>query len=252
MPLYKTEAVVIRRRPLGESDHILTLLTLDHGKLDAVAKGSRKPAAGLTGKVELFTHLRALLATGRSLDVVSQVEMLHLHAALRADLIRYAFGTYLLELFDVSLEHRDLQPAVFRLLGGALTALERTVAAEALTRWVEMRLLQQLGYGPEVSCCVACRRTAAHWRYSPRLGGVLCDRCLAHDGEAVPLSEAAAAVLQAMACNPSGALARQPWPASVAKEVELTLRRHAEYRLGRRMRSRGATAELAALGAAGR
>lgn len=252
MPLYKTEALVIRRRPLGEADHILTLLTPDHGKLDAVAKGSRKPAAGLTGKVELFTHLRALLATGRSLDVVSQVEVIHPHAAMRGDLVRYAYGSYLLELFDLALDHRAPHPGVFRLLRAALEALERAPAAEHLVRYVEMRFLQQLGYAPQVGFCVHCRKSAAHWRYSPRLGGLLCDACRTQDPEAAALSASAVEALQALAGAPSSAVARRPLAPPLAREVEMILRRHLEYRLDRRLRSSGSMADLAGAGGAAR
>ena len=42
MPLYQDEGVVLRTAKLGEADRILTLLTRDHGKVRAVAKGVRR------------------------------------------------------------------------------------------------------------------------------------------------------------------------------------------------------------------
>ena len=42
MPLYRDEGVVLRTAKLGEADRIITLLTREHGKIRAVAKGVRR------------------------------------------------------------------------------------------------------------------------------------------------------------------------------------------------------------------
>ena len=42
MAVYKANALVLRRIPLGEKDKIVTLYTREYGKLAAVAKGSRR------------------------------------------------------------------------------------------------------------------------------------------------------------------------------------------------------------------
>ena len=43
--VYKTEAIVLRQRKLGEADKIVTLFTPNYGKLDSVAKGARRTMA---------------------------------------------------------------------------------------------------------------------------------------------------------------------------------------------------------------
>lgn len=88
MGLYKIEAVVLRRRNLGEADRLVTVLSRDRGKLVLVARGARRPRSRLGGRLEPPTRFRALVAEGRTLDVVSQVEVLDAHAALRNDLER--------------------------------------------------------------------------------------------------------------------------------------------------------------------
>ncbi|MGH2469188.1 MAG: DNA repair protein RecO, partial [Chloroflexota bacterium] len=74
--LYATEAVVLERRDFGEADRLLTLYTPVRGKVRAIAKGSRRTTSRLAGHVELFTHTRVLLASGRNLDIVTQCELL--------------------------------------------------------------------------------------------------------------------------------------------------------------------------------
>ena len=45
--LYRVEAIVIRRRDWDEADRLLTLFTREQGKIQAVAKGARKPTSRL-------------------------------------------------------------------------------------------------------------------------------------------------------------------------------------------------------------
>jgi len=44
------------------ADRVVTLFTREFGRLSAAAKGARKPKSRFAGRLELFTHLRALLA----------------------------------------------------------------------------------------------------------------------------------------------------------------------------------------------
>ena len=69
---YRTPAIILKRFDLGEADRLLTILTPQYGKLEAVAKGARKLTSHKTGHVELFTRADMLLNLGRELDVVNQ------------------------------------------------------------------------------------------------------------------------------------------------------------------------------------
>ena len=66
MPLYQDEGVVLRTAKLGEADRILTLLTRDHGKVRAVAKGVRRTKSRFGGRLEPFMRVALLIAEGRS------------------------------------------------------------------------------------------------------------------------------------------------------------------------------------------
>ena len=82
MGVYKAEGVVLRRRVLGEADRVITFYTREHGKVDAAARGVRRGTSRLAGRLEPFTHLRLLLAHGRTLDVVAQAEVVAALAAV--------------------------------------------------------------------------------------------------------------------------------------------------------------------------
>ena len=55
MPLYRDEAIVLRTQKLGEADRIVTLLTRQHGKVRAVAKGVRRTTSRFGARLEPFS-----------------------------------------------------------------------------------------------------------------------------------------------------------------------------------------------------
>ncbi|MDD5191431.1 MAG: DNA repair protein RecO, partial [Dehalococcoidales bacterium] len=63
---YRTSGVIIRKTKLGEADRILTIYTPDLGKMDAVAKGVRRPKSKMAGHLELLTYSQINLARGRN------------------------------------------------------------------------------------------------------------------------------------------------------------------------------------------
>ena len=52
--LYRDEGVVLRTQKLGEADRIITLLTREHGRVRAVAKGVRRTSSRFGARLEPF------------------------------------------------------------------------------------------------------------------------------------------------------------------------------------------------------
>ena len=62
----KTEAVVLRSIRYGEADRILHLYSAARGRVNAIAKGVRKPRSRFGGRLEPFFRLDLVLHEGRS------------------------------------------------------------------------------------------------------------------------------------------------------------------------------------------
>ena len=156
--LYKTEAIVLRQRKLGEADRILTLHTPAYGKLDAKAKGVRKTTSRMSGHLQPLSRCMVQLARGRtSLDVIAGCDTLESFQALREDLDRLSRALYAAELADRFLAERVESMATYRLLLDTLRRLQDGNADTAL-RYYEMRLLEQSGFRPELERCLGCER----------------------------------------------------------------------------------------------
>ena len=250
MPAYTMDAFVLRRRHFGETDNILTLYSRDGGRFSAIAKGARKAISRLSGATEVLTLTRFGLATGKSLEIVTQVEVQDSFNSLRQDLVRLAHGLYLADLLDHSVEDHAPNPLLFDLFHAALSLTGTLKPPEAAARWFEVRLLRDLGYAPNFFACAVCREPVPgpfgvrdRFGLSVHLGGALCPRHArpATNEDHSGLSYDALTLLQALDApeqETGEALAALPLPdAKSLSESRLALRRSLRVRLERDLKS---------------
>jgi len=89
---YQTEAIIIKKVKLGEADRILTLYTPGYGKIEAVAKGVRRPKSKMAGHLELLTCSQIRLARGRNLDTIIGSQTIDSFMTLKNDLLLTSSG----------------------------------------------------------------------------------------------------------------------------------------------------------------
>jgi len=237
---YVTDAIVLSRFDLGEADRVLTLITPEHGKLKAIAKGIRRPTSRLGGSLEPFAELNIALARGRTFDVVTEVRVGHAWLRLRDNLESAATAWYLAEMADRSLEERHEARELYALLRRAYELLDAEMAPGRVARWYEMHLADELGQRPEVDRCVECDRTleaTETFRWVPPLGGVICGRCPGPPSERTALSLDALKLLKAYQRLDIEAIAALRIPDVVEGEVEAAMRDFMRIALERDPRS---------------
>jgi len=240
MPTYQADAIVLRRLDYGEADRILTLLTREHGKLAAIAKGARKSKTRMGSSLDLFGRSQMMLAKGANLDVVAQVERRGDVRHISGDLERTAYACLVAEVVDKVLEDRHPVDDIFDLVVvtlGRMNAPERLPRADSA--WFVMRMLDLLGYMPQLHACASCGNAlpeAASW-FSPLLGGVLCAACADHNQSGSPLSINALKVLRLMAADEADLFDRLRVTRELLAEIEQALDAQLEYHLDRRLKS---------------
>src|SRR5215470_9497281 len=122
---YRDDGVVLRTQKLGEADRIVTLLTRQNGRVRAVAKGVRRTKSRFGARLEPFTHVDVMIHNGRSLDIITQAEVIRAYGTpLVSDYPKYTAGTAMLETAE-RFTPVEKEPAIrqFLLLIGGLRAL---------------------------------------------------------------------------------------------------------------------------------
>jgi DNA repair protein RecO (recombination protein O) len=177
---FRVDAVVLRHSDYGEADRLLTLYTRQLGKTRAVAKGARKIASRKAGHIEPFTHVKLQLAQGRDMLILTQADTVDAYQPLREDLILTSHASYVIELLDrFTYQDETENSAIFNLLTATLARLASKSDTWLVIRYYEMRLLDHLGFRPQLFECANCRREILpeDQFFSFSAGGVICPRC---------------------------------------------------------------------------
>jgi DNA repair protein RecO (recombination protein O) len=235
--LYRAQCIVLKRMDLGEADRILTLYSRQHGKLRAVAKGVRRATSRSAGHLEPFTLTDVLLAAGRELDVISQADTLESFRAIREDLELTTHAYYLVEVVDLLTEDRMENSAVFDVLVESLRQLPHAPDVRFVLIVFHLKLMDALGYRPELRECVACRSEIEPERnqFSAVVGGILCPACGPTEATARMITTPALKLLRYLQLTQGERVVNVP--PHVAREAEAILRDYAEHIVERRLRT---------------
>lgn len=188
MSTYRDVGVVLRTQKLGEADRIITMLTRGRGVIRVAGKGVRKTSSRFGARLEPFMHVEFQCAVGRTLDIVTQVEIVHAFTRdLGSDYSAYTAGTAMLETAERIVADTE-EPSVqqYQLLVSALLALtERRQPPSALMDSYQLRALAIAGYAPSFDGCARCGADVTCRYFHVPSGGLLCDDCRV-PGSAVP------------------------------------------------------------------
>src|SRR6185295_5720012 len=146
MPLYTTDALILRTYKLGESDRIVVFLTRDRGKKRGVAKNARQSRRRFGGALEPLTYGRVGYVERERRDLVrlEYVEPVRSPmAAVQGEALGYA--EYFAELIDEWSPEADPNETLFRLGASMVDAMAAGVPIEPLARYFEYWLLRLQG-----------------------------------------------------------------------------------------------------------
>jgi DNA repair protein RecO (recombination protein O) len=146
MPLYTTDALILRTYKLGESDRIVVFLTRDRGKKRGVAKNARQSRRRFGGALEPMTVGRVGYVERERRELVRLEYVEPVRSPLSAQMIE-ALGHvgYFAELLDEWAQDNDPNEPLFRLGASIIEALAGGAPIDPLARYFEYWLLRLQG-----------------------------------------------------------------------------------------------------------
>ena len=236
---FKTEGVVLRSIRYGEADRILHLYTAERGRVNAIAKGSRRPRSRFGGRLEPFFRLDLMLHEGRSeLCTVTGAATVDGYPGLRAhgpalDAAARACDA-MLRLLDAAEPNRPAYNLLCRYLAlldaGAGGSPDADLSARAVGLAFRLKLALAAGFSPELASCARCGEREGIAAFSGSAGGVVCSSC---EGGGFPLSHEAHEFMVTALGRPIAELPRAPERAlrQVERAIAETLAHHAHVHL---------------------
>jgi DNA repair protein RecO (recombination protein O) len=236
---YQTEAIIIKKTKLGEADRILTLYTPDHGKIQAVARGVRRPKSKMAGHLELLTHSKVSLARGRNLDIITGSQTIDSFLPLKTNLVLTSYGLYIIELVNQFTPDQSEDEALFLLLLETLTNLCTSDNLDLLLRYFELKMLEMTGYRPQLHECVSCHQPLAPLvnSFCAGVGGMLCPLCALKQPFSFEVSVNTLKVMRFIQDNNFTAVSRLKINSSLSRELENLTRHYLRYLLEREVKS---------------
>lgn len=172
-----TMALVLRVSDYNERDALLTLLTRDHGKITAKARGLRRKNSPLAAPCQLLSLCEVTLFEYRGMYTINEAHPIELFTPLRRDLVKLSLGSYFAQVSEVisqeDVPNRELQSLVLN----CLYALSVMDLPEDLIKSVfELRIACIAGYTPDLYGCL-CGVGIVSTYFDLSGGCLLCDHC---------------------------------------------------------------------------
>lgn len=190
MELLKTDGVVLKRTGVGDNDVILTIFTAEKGVLQASARGVKNMKSRLAAGCALFTYGEFILAPGKGMYYVRSCTPKESFYNLATNIERLAFATYIADLTCYCIREEGADTRLMSLLLNTFYLFANSQRELRLVKCAyELKLLNYIGFAPELSGCVRCGDVAQVDYLSPSAGGLLCPSCRTPSDKARPLSE---------------------------------------------------------------
>ena len=135
MPTIKDDAIVLRLVDWSETSQIAVLLTREHGKISATAKGAKRQTpsimAKFSGGLELLAGGEAMLLTkpGRDLANLIEWDLRQGHWHIRRSLRAFELAMFAVDLTHHMLHDHDPHPQTYAALAEALGVLGAAASA---------------------------------------------------------------------------------------------------------------------------
>lgn len=187
---YKAVGINLKSSPLGESDRLLTILTVEYGIVRAIAPGARQHQSTLRGRSELFVENELLLYRGRSLQRIQQAQTLASYPSLSKNLGKLTVAQYWAELVLAQAVSEQPQTEFYEILTEHLRRLQQMSAPSPQTGGQALlaylchgiyHLLAVGGIAPQCFHCTVSQQAIApdsrekNWQvgFSAATGGVV-------------------------------------------------------------------------------
>jgi len=252
MPVFETNAIVIRSANYGESDKIVTFFTKDFGKLKGIAKGARRSKRRFQNALGLFSHLRLIFfdKEGMGLIRAEGCDILHSFPRIKEDLKKILYGNYYLELANEMAGEREGNKQAFELLLSFLSHLEEMEPEEEQLRLFEIRMLSLFGYRPNMGKCDLCKKDWEDLKEIPRVffslekGALVCEKCSNRWNNLIPFSLGTAKLIEKLSQTELSKIQRLKFTFQSLSESREILPRFISYQLGKELKSLKALTQI--------
>ncbi len=168
--------IVLRASNYRENDRMLTLFSRDYGKIDALARGCRKPTSSLLSSSDVLccSDMSFNFKEGRYYVVGAEPRTNFYD--IRKNMKSLMTALLLIEITERNIVHEEPNRPLFALLSGCLYALANGDDHRKVLSFFTFKLFESQGERPPLTECVICGKPSVN-RINIKAGGAVCADC---------------------------------------------------------------------------
>jgi len=238
MQFQRTPAICLHKVDFSETSQVLRFFTSDAGKINCIAKGSKRKKSAFLAPFELLSQYDLIRIEKRpgTLDILTKAERVRSFTKLRADYPHYVAACYVAEFVDEFSPEGQPVEGLFEQLVQVLERLEAGVPAADAVFSFEAQALRALGYLPRLRECGVCRRTVTRpdLYFSVRDGGALDPECRPREERWFPVRRAS---MESIARFSEGDMPKEAMKRPLLMEIRQILDACVRFHLERELKS---------------
>lgn len=170
-------AFVLRRVDLREQDQIITLYTLENGKVDCLARGVKKILSKNSAYLLPVFLVEAEVLSGKEIGKLTKTIPILVYKNILDDLNKITLLQTVFKWVN-DLTKYEREPKIFFLIKSWMEFLDKTSKTDtALAYGFLGGILTGLGFAPELNGCIFCQNKDNLTAFYPAGGGVVCKSC---------------------------------------------------------------------------
>ncbi len=179
MKFLKTKGIIIKEINVGEADRIVTILTDTKGKIQASARGSKRPRSNLIAGTQFLCYSNLILYKGKSMYNINQSEIIESFYSIRESLESLSYATYFAEVASFVAQENYPNSDLLSLLLNALHLLTIGEKRPEILKIVyELRIMCITGYRPNLISCISCGESSDEIYFNINRGDLTCNKCI--------------------------------------------------------------------------
>ena len=175
--LKEVEGIILSETPFGDSSKIINVFTKEYGLIGMIAKG----ALGIKSKLRSVTMK---LTYGKfniyykkdKLSLLTSVDVINPLKKIKSDILLISYATFLCDLVSQVLKQTD-DITIYDDFISSLLKIEEGLDPMVITNIMEVKLLDYLGVGLNLTSCISCGNKKEIVTLSSEKGGLICKNC---------------------------------------------------------------------------
>ena len=179
--VFTTTGIVTKYVNYKDNDRILSVFTVDHGRIDLKAKGCRRPKSPLAPVAQPFVYAEFDIYSDKDKNTVNQATVLESFFPIREKIDAFTVASSCLQLAHEAVQIENVEKDLFQLLYYTLSYLAYSESnPKDLFIYFLANYLSIIGYKPALTKCARCGLSLIDEKrvfYSPEAGGAVCENC---------------------------------------------------------------------------